>query len=414
MMGGVYGRRVTVVAGPGNNGADGRLAAQLLTTWGVKVEVVAPDGAIAPNADLVIDAAFGTGANRTYVAPTIDPSTPVLAVDIPSGIDGLTGVVNGSSLIADRTVCFAALKPGLLLGDGPAAAGQVVTVDIGLDTTEARAWLFDRSDAQQMLPVRAATDHKWKRAVWVIGGSDGMTGAPVLAARAALRAGAGMVRCSVPGATATASPFGTEVVFHDLPVDGWHEQVLADEHRFGTFVIGPGLGRADAARRSLNEFIAHSSKPLVLDADALHMLDHKLGLRPNIVLTPHDGEFQALTGGQPPPDRFDGVRALAADWNATVLLKGPTTIVSAPDGNCLATDHGDQRLATAGTGDVLAGTLGSYLAAGLNPDQAAILAAWMHAEAGHTQTSFGMVASDLVDGLAEATRQLVESQHRSV
>ena len=407
MLGGVYGRRVAVLAGPGNNGADGRVAARLLESWGVRVSVVEPTAAAVPRCDLVIDAAFGTGMNRPYVAPALPADAKVLAVDIPSGVDGLTGVPNGRPNRADHTITFAALKPGLLLGDGPEFSGMVEVSDIGLDTSSASRWLFARDDAQASYPRRSSTDHKWKHAVWVIGGSNGMIGAPVLAAQAAQRAGSGMVRCSLPGVDAPI--LANEVVFHSLPSDNWHEQVLAEQERFGALVVGPGIGRSESARHALRQLVAASDKPLVIDADALHLLGKSVSdLRSSIVLTPHDGEFEALAGHRPEPDRFASVAELAAGTGATVLLKGPATIVAGPDGRCLAVNHGDERLATAGTGDVLAGAIGAYLAAGMAPDEAAALGAWMHAEAGHTQSRFGMVATDLIDGLAQATRELNE------
>ena len=408
MLGGVYGRRVTVLAGPGNNGADGRVAARLLESWGVRVNVVEPNAPAVPRCDLVIDAAFGTGMNRPYVAPALPADAMVLAIDIPSGIDGLTGVALGEPLRADHTITFAALKPGLLLGAGPEFCGTVEVSDIGLDTSSASRWLFARENAQACYPQRLSTDHKWKHAVWVIGGSNGMTGAPVLAAQAAQRAGSGMVRCSLPGVEAPI--LANEVVFHSLPSDNWQEQVLVEQERFGALVVGPGLGRSESARHALKQLVAASDKPLVIDADALHLLDDATfaDLHSNVVLTPHDGEFEALAGHRPEPDRFASVTELAARTGATVLLKGPTTIVASPAGRCLAVAHGDERLATAGTGDVLAGAIGAYLAAGMVPDDAAALGAWIHAEAGHTQSRFGMVATDLIDGLAQATRELNE------
>ncbi|MGH9183450.1 MAG: NAD(P)H-hydrate epimerase, partial [Acidimicrobiales bacterium] len=194
VMGGSYGRRVVVVAGKGNNGADGREAARRLRRRGVRVAVVdaAATGPRLPPADLVIDAAFGTGLRGGWEPP--DPGrTPVLAVDIPSGVAGLTGEVRGGALAAGRTVTFAALKPGLLLGAGAALAGEVEVADIGLDTSAARAHLVTDGDIAAWLPRRPVETHKWRSAVWVVAGSAGMAGAAGLAAGGALRAGAGYV-----------------------------------------------------------------------------------------------------------------------------------------------------------------------------------------------------------------------------
>ncbi len=205
MLGGAYGRRVVVVAGKGNNGADGRAAAERLEALGVRCTVIdavdAPE--VLPPADLVIDAAYGTGFRGSYDAPSLAaPDTPVLAVDIPSGVDGTTGVASGRPLAATRTVTFAAWKPGLLLGDGAELAGEVELADIGLDTTGARSWRVTGDDVAAWLPTVERGTHKWKAAAWLVAGSPGMTGAARLAAASALRSGAGFLRVSTPGAGA--------------------------------------------------------------------------------------------------------------------------------------------------------------------------------------------------------------------
>jgi len=405
MLGGVYGRRVTVIAGPGNNGEDARVAAKRLTRWGVHVATVEPDVPVLPAADLVIDGAFGTGMNRPYQAPANPTNTPVLAIDIPSGVDGLTGALLGQPLKADHTITFAALKPGLLLPPGSDYCGRVEVVDIGLDVSAANSRLLTRPQAAALMPRRGTADHKWNRAVWVIGGSKGMYGAPLLAARGALRSGSGMVWCGLPGQPTPG--IASEVVFRSLEKLNWHTAVLAESDRFGALVVGCGLGYDGASQRTVRALIETSDLPLVVDADALRMLGPSPALRSNIVLTPHDGEFQTLTGSKPSGDRFSDARALASSTGATVLLKGPLTIVASPDGECLASDTGDQRLATAGSGDVLAGIIGSYLAAGLQPLQAAALGAWVHGECGRSLTPFGMVASDLVDSLPQVSARLV-------
>ncbi len=243
MLGGTYGRRVVVLAGKGNNGNDGRDAARRLRRRGVRViEVDAADAPPAlPAADLVIDAAYGTGFRGTWRAP--DTDAPVLAVDIPSGVDGLTGVASERVLAAERTVTFAALKPGLLLSPGRELAGEIEVVDIGLDVSAATAWVLSDEDVAAMLPPRAPETHKWKAAVWIAAGSPGMTGAAHLAARGAQRAGAGYVRLGTPGVDHDAEA-PEEVVGHPLPSDGWATDLLGDLGRFRALVVGPGLGRA--------------------------------------------------------------------------------------------------------------------------------------------------------------------------
>ncbi len=194
--------------------------------------------------DLVIDAAYGTGFRGSWTGPDVG-AAPVLAVDIPSGVDGLTGAATDGVLHAERTVTFAALKPGLLLAPGASYAGQVEVVDIGLDVSTARAHLVERADVAGWLPARQPDAHKWKASVRIVAGSAGMLGAAHLASSAAQRAGAGMVRLSSPGVDHDPL-IPTEVVGTSLPSSGWVSLVLDDLDRFGALVVGPGLGRADA------------------------------------------------------------------------------------------------------------------------------------------------------------------------
>ena len=234
-----------------------------------------------------------------------------------------------------------------------------------------------------------------------------MTGAPILAAQGALRSGSGMVRCGLPGQEPPAT--GGEVVFGSLPAVGWHEAVLLGAERFGALVVGCGIGRSAETAVALQALVAATDRPLVLDADALSQLGDRPTLRSDVVLTPHDGEYRALMGSPPGPDRFDAARSVARHTGATVLLKGPLTIVASPDGRTIASSSGDARLATAGSGDVLAGMVGSYLAAGLNALEAAALAAWMHGEAARTQAPIGMVASDILCGLPLVSQRVARA-----
>ena len=268
MLGGTYGRRVVVLAGKGNNGNDGRDAARRLRRRGVRVIEVDAHGApsMLPSADLVIDAAFGTGFRGDWSAP--ETSAPVLAVDIPSGVDGLTGSESERVLRAERTVTFAALKPGLLLPPGSELAGEIEVADIGLDTSTATASLLTDDDVAAIVPDRLAEAHKWKAAVWVAAGSPGMTGAAHLAARGAQRAGAGYVRLGTPGVDHDAHA-PTEVVGHALPQRGWGRDVLGDLARFRSLVVGPGLGRDPNTLYEVVDVIASAPIPLVIDGDAL-------------------------------------------------------------------------------------------------------------------------------------------------
>lgn len=405
LLGGCYGRRVVVVAGRGNNGNDGRAAAVRLARRGARVAVVdaADAPAALPPAHLVIDAAYGTGLQRDYVAP--DPAgAPVLAVDIPSGVDGQTGVLHGEPPVAVRTVTFAALKPGLVLWPGAGQCGEVVVADIGLDTSRARAHRVDSADIASWVRLREPTGHKWQRACWVVGGSPGMAGAPRLAAAAAARAGAGYVRLSSPGVGSPDGP--VEVVGHALAAEDWGQEVARSADRFGAVVLGPGLGRLPATSTEVARLLGAVERPVVVDGDGLAAVaghaEQVLGSRrAPTVLTPHDAEFGLLAGRRPGPDRFTDARELARRTGAVVLLKGPCTVVAAPDGEVLVATAGDARLATAGTGDVLAGVIGAFLAAGMPPLRAAAAAAWVHGTAAARGSRTALVAGDLLSLIPE-------------
>lgn len=385
MLGGAYGKRVVVVAGKGNNGADGRAAARRLEARGVRVKIVEAGTAKAlPPCDLYIDAAFGTGFRGEYDPPETD--APTLAVDVPTG-----GVVD-----ADVTVAFAALKPVHLFTD----CGAVEVADIGLDVSGARAWLVEDDDVAAALPRREADSHKWQTSVFVAAGSPGMMGAPLLVGRGAMRAGAGYVRLGVPGADVGDLPAGNEAVAVPLPAFGWDEAVLAELERCKALVVGPGLGRSDEAEKAVRRLVAESPVPVVVDADGLNVL----GEKPNAegcVLTPHDKEFERLHGEPPGADRLTAARALAAETQATVLLKGSTTVVARPDGLAYFAAAGRPSLATAGTGDVLSGVVGAFLARGLPPLEAAAFAAHVHGRAAGLGYDEGLVAGDLPELIAE-------------
>ncbi len=413
LLGGVYGRRVMVLAGPGNNGADGRVAGRILAGWGLRVDVIGVDRANPPpgevaDVDLLIDAAFGTGFSGVFVGPTVGPHTKVLAVDIPSGVDGLTGRIDPKSnvLRADVTVTFAARKPGLLLGAGAELAGRIIVADIGLDvdvpepiTTE----LVDDSAWPTRLPQRSRTAHKWTGAVLVIAGSPGMTGAAHLCSRAAARAGTGLVRLAVPGDLVS----GSEIVGMPLPQDDWAGEVLAAADRCRAIVLGPGLGRRASTMEEVHRLLTASElrdRPMVIDGDALSAVTEdgaKTRRAGTTILTPHDGEFTRLHGDAPGDDRIASAKSLAARLGVVVLLKGPTTVVAGPEGRVALVRAGDERLATAGSGDVLAGIIGSFLAAGLSPEVAASTAAAVHGAAAQRGRRVGLLAGDLPDLVAD-------------
>ncbi|HVA75261.1 MAG TPA: NAD(P)H-hydrate dehydratase [Acidimicrobiales bacterium] len=407
LMAGTYGRRVVVVAGPGNNGADGRVAARVLSRWGASVEVLDAVGAarmkILPGCDLVVDAAFGTGLSRAYSPP--DPGgARVMAVDIPSGLSGLTGkaVGDGGAVAADATVTFAAYKPGLLLGRGPELAGEVQIAGLGLGAlaaSSANAWLVTDDDIAASLLPRPRETHKWKSAVQVIAGSPGMPGAAVLVATSAMRAGAGYALVGVPaGPPGGGLPPG-EYVASGLPAQGWASEAAKSSERVQALVVGPGLG---GARVEVAQLLRATSVPAVVDADGLTgvgSLDEVREVTASraaaIVLTPHEGEYSRLRGRAVPDDRLEDVRDAARSSGAVVLLKGSTTVVASPDGRVLIAAAGSSRLATAGTGDVLSGVIGAFIARGLPAFEAAAYAAHCHGRAASLGSPEGLVASDL-------------------
>ena len=500
-----YGQRVLVLAGKGNNGKDGKEAARRLRSWGVQVLVVDiasqqidntetdshktdKNNSDSPNADpretdirkaanhdgspfrvappksfqpidLIVDAAYGTGLSRPYELPEfvrdLPKDIPVLAVDIPSGVCGLTGELLGEALPATATVTFGAYKPGLLFGEGKTLSGEVEVAGIGLDASSAKAHLLTADSLAALLPKRDPNAHKWNAACWVVGGSPGMAGAPSLAASAAYRAGAGYVRVSTPATaaspdaaisppaalsptpdtSATSTPEANsqstaeiggdtnpasfsevrEAVGFALPAQCWSEAVIQASDKFHSLVVGPGLSASEETRKSVQHLLASDAVlsgrlAVVIDGGALEALgkslleaplvpsEQKQGeSSPQVILTPHDREYAYLLGSPPDADRIKASRELAAATGAVVLLKGPATVVSHPDGSVLLSTAGDQRLATAGTGDVLAGIIGALLAQKLDAFHAAALGAEWHGRAARLGSANSLLASDICD-----------------
>ena len=413
MLGGSYGKHVVVLAGKGNNGEDGRVASEFLRTRGIKVSLFASNEIPPqlPECDLVIDAVYGTGLRGEFFAPSTN--APVLAVDIPSGVDAITGECRGVPFIAQQTVTFGALKPGIVLQPGRTHAG-VVTVasldlplDLGQHVDEKTINVVTRGDIEQWIPSRAPTTHKWKSGVRAIAGSRTMMGAAQLSCAAAYKAGAGIVHLSsIGGVPETIAPL--EVVYRPVSELHWADQCLSDIERFASALIGPGLGRGDELVDEVFQFVSRCSVPLVIDGDGLQILaSSRDGQRRNManffaqrtaetVLTPHDGEFSALTGERPSADRIADTRKAAETLKAVVLLKGSTTVVAEPGGNVFCVINGDARLATAGSGDVLTGVIAALLAKGLDAFHAAAAGAFIHGNALERLPEYGVVASDIV------------------
>jgi NAD(P)H-hydrate epimerase len=437
MMGGTYGRRVVVVRGKGNNGADGVVAARRLRARGVGVDDFALADGIDANAlesavaraDLAIDAMFGTGfrgaleGDGARVAEVFR-RVRTLAVDIPSGVDGTTGEARGAAVRADATVCFAALKPGLLFEPGRSLAGRVEVADIGIAVGAPRLHVYEVGDLA--LPMRAATAHKWSAAALIVGGSTGLVGAPLMASHAASRAGAQMVVCALPGADAAARASGSEIVTRALPATpggGLDADAAAeigkDLDRFDAVAIGPGLGRDEHTQAAVRAVVAECPVPIVVDADALYALavDHgafeqrRAAQLPPAILTPHAGEYARLAGDAVGVDRIASARTLAASTGAIVLLKGPGTVIATPEGDAVVNRTDSAALATAGTGDVLSGIITGLLANGAEPFAAACTGAYVHGCAATTAgTGDDLVASDLIAALHPTLEALRREQ----
>ena len=414
LLGVAYGKRVVVVAGRGHNGDDGRVAAAALRRRGVRVTEVDPRALPArlPACDLVVDAAYGTGFRGEYRAPEVPAGTPVLAIDIPSGLDADTGLACEGAVSATATVTMAALKPGLLMGDGPALAGSIEVAPIGIAVAPGQLWLVEDADIVSWLPAREPETNKWRSACLVVAGSPGMIGAARFSCSAAQRAGAGMVRWCVPGVSPEDLP-SSEAVALSVPAADFADAVLSELRRCRALVIGPGIGSAPGTVASVRRLVAEAEVPVIVDADglgALGPLDEArevlAGRKVPAVLTPHDGEYERLAAtasradSQPGRDRVAAARSLATSLGAIVLVKGSTTVVAAPDGRGFLVTSGSPRLATAGTGDVLSGVIGAFLARGVDPLRAAALAAHVHGRAAGLGFLDGLVAGDLPELVA--------------
>jgi NAD(P)H-hydrate epimerase len=353
------------------------------------------------DADLIIDALFGAGFRGSLpeeVLGWIGHPSAVLAVDLPSGIDGLDGSAEGQVISADVTVTFDAAKVGHYVGSGPGHVGELRVLPIGLPPPDPEFMICDSEDAP--VPGRSHDSHKWSvGSVAVVGGSAGMSGAAVMASEAALRFGAGAVRLVVPAGLRSEAAAGhpgimtTGIGGADAfgPADaGLIVEALG---RFDVLVLGPGIGRGRGAL--VGELLERWDRPLVLDADGISganvaAIDARSA---PTILTPHGGEFERLTGESPTPQAAFG---LAAATGAVVLLKGNPTFIGGAER--WAVDSGGPELATIGTGDVLAGMIGALVARGLSPEVAARSAAYRHGLAGkHLSAVTSVTAMGLLD-----------------
>ena len=395
--------RTVALIGPGNNGADGAAAARYLANEGWPVRCRRPEEtstAEIARAELVIDALFGAGLSRDLSpehAALLRAARRIVAVDVPSGLDGATGTPRGYAPQAERTVTFFRLKPGHLLYPGRGLCGETELADIGfpqavLESIAPRT--FINGPWGWRFPAVRPEGHKYSNGdVTVLSGD--LPGASRLACMAARRCGAGMVTLSVERAYI---PPEAGLIVRDSPL----EELLSDARRT-VWVCGPGLGVGSAGAKL--DLLIRAGKTVVADADALTACTHAPErLRGAAVLTPHAGEF-ARVFGAPGTDKLAAVRAAAERTRAVTVLKGADTIIAAPDGRAVINRNAPPWLATGGTGDVLSGTIAALLARGMPAFEAACAAVWLNGEAGN-RLGQGLIAEDLPQALAQTIASL--------
>jgi hydroxyethylthiazole kinase-like uncharacterized protein yjeF len=458
LLGQVYGSRITILAGRGDNGGDALQAGALLAARGAAVTVIpagdrvhqaglaalrgaggralaagdeaAAAGALA-RADLILDGLLGIGGHGGLREPAASLAglterarhnwAIVVAVDLPSGVDADTGVVDGPAIRADVTVTFGTWKPGLLIDPGASHAGTVELIDIGLGPSlgSPAARALQAADVAALLPRPSAESDKYRRGViGVLAGSEQYTGAAVLATGSAIHGGAGMVRLlSAEAAVATARQHWPEAIM-TVADASQPAKAIEDAGRVQAWAAGPGMGTGDDAAGLLGAVLA-TSVPVLVDADGITILAaHRELLRRTAptLITPHAGELARLLGADRADieaRRLEHVTAAAAELGVTVLLKGSTTVIAEPghDQPVLVNSTGSAWLATAGSGDVLTGLAGSLLAQGLPPAQAAAVAAYLHGIAGRLAASDAPIgASDLIAALPAAIRTVTRQE----
>jgi len=454
---GVYGSRVVVLTGSGDNGGDALHAGARLAARGAVVTAIAAASRVHPggeaalrgsggrvieaadkaagsaiaDADLVIDGLLGIGGRGGLREPALSLAAAaqraravVVAVDLPSGIDADTGEAAGAAVRADLTVTFGTLKPGLLIDPGASHAGVVELVDIGLaeylgppDVAAPQA-----ADIAAWLPRPSAESDKYRRGVLgIVAGSDRFTGAAPLAVGGAIRGGAGMVRLvSAKAPAAVVRQHWPEAVITTTDAGQAGAEAVQAAGRVQAWVAGPGMGTGEDAAGLLASVLA-TSLPVLVDADGLTLVAAHRGMLPRsapTLLTPHAGELARLLGADPADVEAHRLRFAthaAAELGCTVLLKGSTTVIAAArDREVLVNPTGTAWLATAGSGDVLSGLAGSLLAQGLNPSRAAAAAAYLHGMAARLAADGAPIgSSDLVGALRAATRTVLGAVRRA-
>ncbi len=442
-------RRVTVVCGPGNNGGDGYVVARLAHEAGLSVRVLtlgergalkgearlAHDACVAgglepepftaelPDAELIVDAIFGTGLERevtgqwrTAIEAINAAGRPVIALDVPSGLHADTGRVLGAAVRADVTIGFIGLKVGLLTGAGREHCGAIHVDDLQVPEAvfadvPAVASRMVAADLKPLLPRRRRDAHKGAGGhVLVIGGARGMPGAARMAGEAAYRSGAGLVTVATdPAHASVLNVERPELIVHGVQSASALATLLAQAD---CVALGPGLGQDEWGRTMLAAAI-EAARPLVVDADALNLLARDPVHREDWVLTPHPGEAARLTGvsaAEVQADRLTAVRAVCARYGGTCVLKGSGTLVTTHrEAALFLCDRGNPGMASGGMGDVLTGIIAALVAQGVAPPDAARLGVWLHASAGDAAAQGGergLLASDLLAALRAVLHRL--------
>jgi hydroxyethylthiazole kinase-like uncharacterized protein yjeF len=436
-------RPVAVLCGPGNNGGDGFVAARHLAArgWPVRLgllgerarltgdaahhaalwrEPVLPLGAaLLDGAALVVDAIFGAGlsrpvegAARAMIEAVAGRPIPVVAVDVPSGLDGATGAVLGAAAPATVTVTFFRKKPGHLLYPGRALTGELVLVDIGiparvLPAVASKTYENGPTLWLEAYPWPPPEGHKYRRGHALVAGGALMTGAGRLAARAALRVGAGLVTLAAPESSWPIYAAAlTGIIVQPVASPEDFAGLLADSRR-NAILLGPGAGTTPETRAAVLAALG-TKRAVVLDADAITVFAEDPGalfhaIAGACVMTPHEGEFLRLFSVS--GDKLARARAAARQSGAVVLLKGPDTVIAAPDGRAVINANAPPDLATAGSGDVLSGLVTGLLAQGLDPFRAASAACWLHGDAAE-RFGPGLIAEDIIATLPQSLRAL--------
>jgi NAD(P)H-hydrate epimerase len=466
--------KITVLVGKGNNGGDGIAAARILKNWGYSPKIILSSSseelngvnkknfkladlnkikiyqfadlnkekflAEIHNSDLIIDALLGTGITGelrgnvkkiiNLINQKINDQALTLAVDIPSGIIGCTGKTAGEALKADYTATMAAYKRGLILYPGRDYTGEVKVINIGIQKETIEKYgdglkIFNQQEAKKLIPYRENFGHKGDFGkVAVLAGSRGMTGAPLLTTKSALKSGSGLVYLLISEEIeALTSSQLEELVGIPLPsqkgiiVEKAFKKIKEFSKKVDLLVAGPGLGSNTAVQNVIKNILEQLNIPLVLDADALNAInDLKLlkNYQGELILTPHPGEMSRLTGlniSEINNNCLEIARDFAKENNLILVLKGAATIIAASDGRTYINSSGCNGMATAGSGDVLTGIVSSLKAQGMNSFEAAALAVYVHGRAGEyaaaAESNYALTAGNIVDNLASVWKELI-------